>query len=454
MTGRGVVLLAAALAGCTGQLGTLSVELVTAPGSTLLDDVVHARLTLTQPYTVVEADRDGGQGLVLEVDATGASGQLLFEGLDAGGARIAVGQTPYLPIAAVDANVRIYVAPPVSLAAAPIALEPARTEIGAGALGYGVLLAGGRGAGGAPLRDLVIYNAYDHQLQVGRDLPAARTGMAVGIGATGWAYLFGGADDRGAPSGTFWRFDTTVAPAGAYLVLDPHPDLARIGAAAAPVGQERFLVTGAPPILIDGVTVSLGAVEAPGPPRLAGTATAVQTSDGAIYTVFAGDGNGASGVIRHGADGFAEVTAPAEALRTGHGAAPTPDGHVVVIGGATADGLVASAVRVDPAAKTAEAIPDVLATPRRDAAVAANGQVLLVAGGTDAAGALVTDAELIDVASLARLGTRPLIVPRTGAVAEALPNGQILVVGGRDADGAPVGVVELFTPDLPQVAAP
>jgi hypothetical protein len=38
-------------------------------------------------------------------------------------------------------------------------------------------------------------------------------------------------------------------------------------------------------------------------------------------------------------------------------------------------------------------------------------------------------------------------VPRTGASATALPNGQILIAGGTDAGGAPIATLELFTPD-------
>jgi len=39
-------------------------------------------------------------------------------------------------------------------------------------------------------------------------------------------------------------------------------------------------------------------------------------------------------------------------------------------------------------------------------------------------------------------------VPRTHAVAHALPNDQILIAGGLDAAGAPVGTLELFTPPV------
>ena len=94
-------------------------------------------------------------------------------------------------------------------------------------------------------------------------------------------------------------------------------------------------------------------------------------------------------------------------------------------------------------------MPGVLATPRTDAAVAAAGSLLIVAGGTDDTGAVVPDAEIIDLTTAQRTAVVPLVVPRTGAVARSLPNGQVLVIGGRDATGAPVGTLELFTPPAP-----
>jgi len=48
--------------------------------------------------------------------------------------------------------------------------------------------------------------------------------------------------------------------------------------------------------------------------------------------------------------------------------------------------------------------------------------------------------------TLAPLASLPLVVPRTGASALALPNDQILIAGGTDAAGAPIDTLELFTP--------
>src|SRR5262249_51165591 len=120
-----------AITGCDGKTGTYAVTLVTAPSSHALDGVVRARMILSDPASVVEVDRaaDGSFALDLDVEALGGSGFLVFEGLDASGAIVAWGRTPQLPIAAIDATLRIYVAAPTTMAAAPVALDPPRKDL-------------------------------------------------------------------------------------------------------------------------------------------------------------------------------------------------------------------------------------------------------------------------------------------------------------------------------------
>jgi hypothetical protein len=72
---------------------------------------------------------------------------------------------------------------------------------------------------------------------------------------------------------------------------------------------------------------------------------------------------------------------------------------------------------------------------------------VIAAGGTAMDGSILADAEILDPTTLAHVTTIPLVVPRTGAIALTLPNDQILVAGGVDAAGAPIGTIELFTPD-------
>lgn len=438
--------LALGVAACGGVNGTISLTVVTAPGSHVLDDVTRARLTLSQPPTVVEATRDpdGKFRLALDVIADGPSGVVTFEGLDAAGARIALGRTPPLPVAAIDADVAIYVAAPDSLAAAPVALDPPRARAGTAAYPFGVLVAGGVDATGAARADVAIYNVYTHAWQVGVPLPAPRVAPTIGASSSGYAYVLGGDDAAGAPTGTLYRYDTTASPAGAVVQLADAPTLARTAAPIALVRSEGFIVGGAPPVVIDGLTRTLTAASAL--PPLAGAAASVAVGSD-VYGLFVGDGTATSGVVRIAAGGATDETAaPASARRTGHAAVATADGRIIVIGGAVGGTPVTSAIVATPATRGYVEQADALITGRTGAAIAAAGGVLVVAGGTDASGAIVGTAEILDLATLAHRATVPMVVPRTGATARPLDDGQVLIVGGVDAAGAPVATVELFTP--------
>jgi hypothetical protein len=141
-----------------------------------------------------------------------------------------------------------------------------------------------------------------------------------------------------------------------------------------------------------------------------------------------------------------ELDAPAEIARTGHDTVVLPDGTMLVIGGEAEGALLSSAVRVDLTGPELWIESDILATPRRDAAVAITPRYLIVAGGADADGQVVADAEVLDAATLAPVAALPLRVPRHSARAVTLANGQILIAGGIDANGLPVATLELFTP--------
>jgi hypothetical protein len=343
--------LAAALAaaGCQGEIGTIQIALVIAPGSTVLDPVTTLRATLSSPLRTVMAERGpDGFSLAIEVTADGRGAVVILEGLDAGGNVVAVGSTPPLPLVALDAEVAVYMAAPQSLAAAPVALDPPRSEIGSALLEYGVLLAGGRSAAG-PTADLDIYNAYTHTFTPGQDLPGPRRGLAAGYSPSGYAYLFGGADAADQPSGIVWRFNTSIEPDGEYLELDNDPTLARVGQIAAPLGLENFLITGEPPVILSGFT---GLEAAPLGLLLPPVAVSVQNTqvpDAPVFTVIVGEGAGATGIVVYVEGIASDLTAPSEAQRTRHGAAPTPDEEVIVVGGGTGvDGPLTSALETTP----------------------------------------------------------------------------------------------------------
>ena len=431
-----------ALGGCSGRVGTLSVTLTTAPGSRVLDGVQTLRLVLTDPHQVTTAQRaNGGFTIELDVPATGHPASLIVDGLDAAGQLVATGSSPAFPVGGITAGIVIYMAPPDSIGAAPLGLAPARSEIGIGMLSYGAIFAGGRVAAGAPSDAVAIYNAFDHSLVAGKPLPSPRAGIVVATSQGGGVLLFGGHDAAGAAVDTLWTFATTVAPNGAYIDLGSKPGFARADELAIPLGSGRYLLSGAPAAELSGIDGSLIArTEVSALPRAGATLTG---SDGLVTTMFAGEE--LDGFTRFRLNRFEPHIDP-RAARTGHVVVALPGGKALIVCGTIGSGAFPDALRVDVATSAADAIASLPGTPRSGCAVAATHRNLVVAGGSLANGDLASTAEIYDVTTLALLATVPLVVPRTGAAAIALPNDQVLIAGGVDATGAPIETLELFTP--------
>lgn len=428
-----------ALAGCQATAGTVDVSLVTAPGSTLLDGVDTLRLVLTNPHQVSTAKRtESGFLIDLQLDATGDVGQLIVDGLDPSGTVIATGQTPPFPVGGLSANVVVYMAAPNTIGASPVMLDPPRSQLAIGALSYGAVIAGGTLADGTPSVATGIYNAFDHALQAGVDLPAAKTAIALGVGSTGHVvYLFGGTDASGVATASVERFDTSVAPAGLLTEMGPFPGFERTGQVALSIGSENLLVTGAPVAVLSGGTSTVTArAELPSLPPSGASVTA---SDGVATAVFAGP----DGVYRFRNNTF-DTLAATSAKRTAAQVVALPGGQIGVACGN------ASLARIDAATGAETLVPQVPSDARTGCAIAATTTRLVIAGGTDSTGAVIANAEIFDSATFAPIATQPLVVPRTGATAIPLANGQILIAGGVDAAGAPIATLELFTPDSPE----
>jgi hypothetical protein len=425
-------LAALALVGCTGATGTVAVELVTAPDSHVLDPVQRLRLTITQPHQVVEAARGAaGFDLVLELDATSTGGALIVEGFDAAGALIACGQSPAFAFSALNATVKIYVAAPTSIAPAPVALGAARSGVAGAAISYGAVLAGGlEGSPGAPSSSIAVYNAYDHSLAEGVPLPAARAGLAIAAGTGSAIYLFGGTGGDGKPTGTLWQFDTAAPSMGRFTAITDQPGFARSGELLVAVDSAHFLITGSPALELQlGATTPLTARS-----EVSGLPAAAAVSGGAARTaVFAG-----TALVRFRNDQFDTLTGDG---RSDAAATTLPDGRIAVLGGtpATADALV-----IDAAAGTVGAVTGALSTARIHPAVATTSRHVVVAGGTDAAGAPIATADVLDAHTLARLATLPILA-RSGGFAVALPSDQVLLGGGAPA----MATLELYTPGPP-----
>ena len=429
MTPRARALAALALCACGGTTGTVQVELVVAPSSHVLDAVQRLRLTLTAPRQVVEATRTAsGFDLAIELDTTNAGGALIVEGFDAADALIACGQSPSFPIAAINAQIAVYMAAPRTIAAAPAALRAPRSGLVATALTYGAVIAGGRDEAGAPAWTIAVYNAFDHSLVEGIPLPAARAGLAIATGSAGGVYLFGGTDAGGASAGTLWRFDTTVAPNGSYSTISEQAMFARSGEQLVAIGSEHYLITGKPALeLASGVLVMRSDIAEL--PRAGATAQ----PDATPTAVFAGPS-----LVRFRGDAFEPL---AGAGRTDATAVTLPDGRVAVLGGLD-DASARDALVIDGATGTVTTVTGVLATPRARPAVAATKRHVIVAGGSDPAGAPIQTAEVLDAHTLTPVVTLAIT---TGGFALALPNDQVLLGGSTPAST----LLELFTPEPP-----
>jgi hypothetical protein len=429
--------LAVVFAACT-QSGTISVTLVESPSSTLLDSVETLQLTLTDPLTTQTTTRVGsGFAISFDVDANESAGQLIAEGMDGSGNLIAAGESPLFPVDAVDASVALFMAPPNSITASPVVLDPALDEVAIGEISYGVLFAGGRDASGVANDTVFIYDGFSHTSQAGTPLPDPRAGLAMGIEAGEYAFMFGGTDANGSAQANDWYFDTTASSAGVFSDFGAKTGFERTGQAMVLVDADDFMMTGTPAAELSdlsGTPTARTDVSS-----LPAAAAATTGSDGNIEAIFVD----ATAVTRYrdALDSFDTLSAKSVA-RDGASVVALQSGLVGVFCGGS------DAATIDAVSGAVVDVPGVPSVARASGcAVATTDQVLVIAGGTLAgSGGLATTAEIFDATTLAPIATAPLVVPRTNATAVPLGNGQILIAGGSDENGAPIATIELFTP--------
>ncbi len=191
-------------------------------------------------------------------------------------------------------------------------------------------------------------------------------------------------------------------------------------------------------------------------PRTRHTATTMNllNSEGAPKTEVLLFGGGADGApvaeIFDPATGtFAALGADAGPPRRDHKMILLPDGRwLIACGAGSADAPMPDVRIYDPGTRTFTAAPLALATPRSNAACFSAGADLVIAGGRDAAGAIVATAEVFDLASLTPVDTLPA-APRYGAKDVAMPDGTVMLVGGREAlegRNVPSNLYEFYRP--------
>lgn len=435
---------ALSLAACSGEDGTIAITVVGAPGSELLPRIERIRATFTNPEHSFEGTRGGDNSLDLSIDleADQRSGDLIVEGFDQADTLIAVGRVGPLPLNAIDADIVVYMGPPLGLAEAPVLLDPPRSHLGSTAASFGVLMAGGVGPEGT-LADVDVYSTYLHSMQDGLDMPKPVSDPALIAGSSGFVYMIGGSDAAGQATADSFAFDTTVAPTGSYRALVIAEEHARTDANATIVGEELFLISGNPGLLLDGFTGTARALV--NAEDLDGPAVTLFSNNN-LQVVFAGKGVSGGGAI-YQQGGIQVVGTPDDlTTRENHRGVQLPTNEALFLGGSISGVAVATAVLYKPLSGSFQSV-DLLATPRNNPAVAVTDRYLVVVGGEADDGQPVPDVEVFDVNTLAPVAIVPLQVPRKNTSAQPLVNGQVLIAGGEDSEGNAIGVLELFTPD-------
>ncbi|HEY1549856.1 MAG TPA: hypothetical protein VGG28_18635, partial [Kofleriaceae bacterium] len=292
-------------------------------------------------------------------------------------------------------------------------------------------------ASGAPSDVVTLYDAYSQAAQPGTAMPAARAGVALGVEAGTYVFMFGGTDASGSAQANDWYFDTSASTAGVFSDFGAKPGFERTGQTMVEVDADDFMMTGAPAAELSdlsGVPTARADVSSL-PTAGAGTTG----SDGNLEAIFVDS----SAVTRYrdATDMFDTLTAPGVA-RDGASVVALPTALIGVFCGGS------DAATIDPISGAVVDVPSMPSVPRASGcAVATTDQILVIAGGELADGSgVATTVEIFDAVTLAPIATAPLVVPRTNATAIPLGNGQIVIAGGDDQNGAPIATIELVTP--------
>ena len=130
--------------------------------------------------------------------------------------------------------------------------------------------------------------------------------------------------------------------------------------------------------------------------------------------------------------------------RAAHTATLLPDGKVLVAGGFTGGGSLASAEVFDPATSTFASAGNMTASRAgHTATLLPNGKVL-IAGGYN--GSYLASAELYDPAAHTFMPTGIMVTARSGHVAALLNNGKVLLAGGIGTGWTFLADAELYDP--------
>jgi hypothetical protein len=183
-------------------------------------------------------------------------------------------------------------------------------------------------------------------------------------------------------------------------------------------------------------------------PRVGHTATAVTVSAVPEVLIFGGE-NADTAVAEVFVPGttprFVRPEGDAGPGRWDHGAFLLPPDRVLIVGGKSAAGALGDSLIYSARQRQIGPGPITLKTPRSAFTAFVVGTDLVIAGGIDAQGQRIGDAEVFSTDTLMPKGVVPA-EKRSGAAAAVLPNESVFLVGGTGADGNGSRTIEIYQP--------
>ncbi len=195
---------------------TLQLDIFSDERFSVIDNTETLIVTISGKEYV--SQKENGQfNLEFDVDIDTFSGKIMAIAKDVSGNDIAWGQTPSIP-GSLDTTLRLYLAPEGSIGTS-IESTTATHDIGGSSNRFGATLVGGIDDSDDYLADVLIYNAYTHQMQLGLPLSTPRSKVLVGNVDNRALLLWGGENASGTVDEASW-FDLSVEPSGSHIPLN------------------------------------------------------------------------------------------------------------------------------------------------------------------------------------------------------------------------------------------
>jgi hypothetical protein len=182
-------------------------------------------------------------------------------------------------------------------------------------------------------------------------------------------------------------------------------------------------------------------------PRVGHTATLVTSQGMKEVLIFGGAAAGQPvAEVLATNDMLTTLSAPGVAQRRDHAALALSNDRVIIIGGRNDVGVLGDSVLYHVDTRTFEPGPITLQTPRYGFTSFVVNDDLVVAGGFDALGAPLDNAEIYSATDLHLKAMKVPCRKRAEASAVVLPNQSVLIVGGTEDGDKPSVVAEIYQP--------